>query len=81
MDAVAIGQVGSLEALAQARIMGIPDRAAHLFSVAGLEAVDRQRKAWDERTSRPGAFGRYCETVADAYLRASGCRAVNRKAA
>jgi hypothetical protein len=80
MDAVSMAQAGSLEAIEQARRMDIPERLVHLFSGAGLAAVEAQRKAWDERTSRPGAFGLYCETVASACLQANGYTTVARAA-
>jgi hypothetical protein len=76
----AFAPAGSPEAIALARSMGIDENAVHLFSSLGLAAVARQREEWTERTTRPGAHGRYVETVADAFLSARGL-AVTRAAA
>lgn len=76
MESRRMAQAGTAKAIDQARQIGVPERLVHLFSVAGLAAVEAQRRAWDDRASRPDAFGLYCETVASACLHAHGYIAV-----
>lgn len=74
VDVEYFAPAGSPEAVALARAAGIPEAVVHLFSSAGLAAMEQQEREWEERTSRPGSFERYCTTVADSFLAARGLR-------